>query len=77
MRKYQPLWSSLKKARTVTIEADVANHFTIIGCLKKEKNLDVAYKFTCLEQGFKLKLQIKTEGSHITFKLVPVLSSSL
>jgi len=74
MRKYQAIWVRLKLHKTATLIAAPSSHLKIIRAVKKEKNIDLAYKLTSIEQGLKFKLAFHSEGDKLNFRLSPVIS---
>lgn len=70
MRKYQPIWETLKAHRSCTITAPKHMHARIIKAVIKEKDSDTLYKFQHAEEFSRKVIQKEVTGSTITFKLV-------
>ena len=69
MRKYQPIWDSIKTTGTARLAAPVDRHRQIILAVRKEKTYDLAWKLENLEEDRKYKLLHKVEGKVLTFSL--------
>lgn len=58
MRKYEPIWTAIKKHNTASIVAPVELHKRIRKAVKKEKNLDVGNKLLLENKGLEATLII-------------------
>jgi len=80
VRKYQPIWETIKRDNKASLAATPCMHRRIIKAVRKEKNKDAGWRLLLLERGIKYKLKEKIEGSLITFYLEdisPIQVSSL
>lgn len=75
MRKYQPIWETLKKTLeekgigVCSIAAHKALHPRIIKAVSREKNIDIGYKLLSTEKREKTIVYSRVQGSKITFYL--------
>ena len=71
MRKYQPIWDTLKSAtpKSISITAPLSAHARIMNAVSKEKCKDIVWQFSTLEKGMKYRLQTDIEGKILTFTL--------
>lgn len=69
MRIYEPIWDKLKKDKKVTLVSVPALHKRIIKAVKKEKNMDILFKFECSQNCKKARLISKVDGKKLTFML--------
>jgi hypothetical protein len=72
LRKYQPIWESLKVSKTVRISAHKSLHPRIKKAVQKEKDIDLLYKFEVSEirPHVCAILRMTSAGSVITFQLI-------
>lgn len=67
MRRYQPIWLSLKKHNRVTISAPIEKHPNVIRMVSKEKYMDTEYQ---KKYGWRKKyITYRISGTEITFSL--------
>jgi hypothetical protein len=72
MRKYQPIWNSLKENLEANIAAPPEIHARIIQAVKKERWRDAGWKYLLLEKGIKYKLAHTSTGSILSFSLIEI-----
>lgn len=71
-RQYEPIWIALKKDKYCRVSAHRGVHRRIIKAVKKEKNLDLGYKYQMHEQSLRAELEMKTSNNMIEFKLLHI-----
>jgi len=67
--RYNPVWEILKKDNTVAIAAMPQLHKRVIKAVLKRKNLDIAFKFSQAELGYRCKIEYQITGNTIIFSL--------
>ena len=66
-RQYEPIWSALKKHKTITVSSPVHLHKRLIKAVIKEKWLDTSFK---KKEGWrKMWLTYHTRENEVTFQL--------
>ena len=75
-RKYQPIWSNLRKDGKVKIAAPKIYHRRIIKAVMKERYMDLEYKFLIREANKRAFIQYQSTESMIEFwiKYTPIFS---
>lgn len=72
MRKYEPIWATLRKDLKVTLAAPPQLHARIIKAVTKEKEKDYGFKLISSEAGKKYRLTYKSEQGKLTFTLTNI-----
>ena len=67
MRKYQPIWETVKLEGSATLAAPSERHRKIILGVRKEKTKDYAWKHEHMENRKRYKLIDTSEGKFIRF----------
>jgi len=69
MRQYEKLWSILKSKGEVSLRADPSIHPRIIQAVRKEKAIDLGWRYMVLENKERYELKEIITGSIIKFHL--------
>lgn len=75
MRKYQQVWNLIKESinktpNCVALTAHHSHHRRIKKAVGKEKLLDMDYTMQLADKGLVARLDMESQGSKITFKLI-------
>lgn len=70
MRQYQPLWNILKSKGEVSLKADPSIHPRIIQAVRKEKAMDLGWRYLVAERKERYELKETITGSVIRFHLL-------
>lgn len=69
MRQYEPLWNILKSKGEVSLRADPSTHPRIIQAVRKEKAMDLGWRYMVAERKERYELKEIITGSVIKFHL--------
>jgi hypothetical protein len=69
MRQYEKLWIILKSKKEVYIRADSSIHPRIIQAVRKEKAMDLGWRYLVVERKERYELKELITGSVIKFTL--------
>ena len=70
MRQYEPIWLKIKATYTASLSAPPALHARIIQAVRKEKAIDLAWRYMLAESKERYELKEEVIGKIITFTLV-------
>lgn len=69
MRKYQPLWNTIKNNFIHSIDVPLVDHAKVIQAVKKERAIDYGWKYWAVDNNLTFVLNIDIQGVTITFNL--------
>ena len=67
--KYLPIWTKIKTEGTCKVAASPQLHARIYKAVKKERTMDLEYKFYLAQAGTYVELRMKAEGNMMVFSL--------
>jgi len=74
VRKYQPIWNTLKQKKRVVVVHPAHLHARLIKAVLKERTMDTGFRYELAEANRNAKVLSNSDGNMISFRLKYYLS---